>query len=745
MNIRKLSIILLLIYFCFPQLLTLGCIPRYKYKLPGKYDDSKEKIDKSDILHYNKRFSEILPNPVIYLYGKNTYDDPILLMVFSSTIPEEWLNGQKSSDLDSVVLKLHMPWQHGYFYKILKISAEQILQTVAYSTSSTLQSSLEAQGQFAPSGGGGSGSLTGKIEHTFNKSKAYDTIIPIITYSGVGSDTVTIMLKRGEEYPIPNGRINVYMLVRAIRDESNKIGEIINKQYNTENDNDFYKNDDHFKKELGCLVNEISCDTYKDLYDFLGKIGIRLDKLKGFQYKKVNEFIKTSVVLKYKDRCELLKALLEAESKDKEILDSIKKLTSHSSTPGNFLKEVEKANYVDVDYKLSKNVIDFIKSIPPEYNEQNIKNANNFWKMVFANRGQIKLIKNANESSNKIQCITTNVNTSSGDSDKVSACLDKASADSDKSSDDNNADNFNIASNDLYAEAYKLKIRVSAYNYAISKICCPSSDFDLSTYIINDDSNVCKCQNGLDEYRKIIALNNSILNNADSNAPVFNLGLQKEARDLLDDMFDKKNKEKSTGKAILPSDRINDLILKASCGSIKTWEELKANPYYGRKYACAIALVDELIRNSQEEYQKETTCDQSLIELIKNNNNVDLRFDKTIIQYEKNSFFRFEKKYIDLWCPPLISRVAIFPIGSILWPMHLPDKRLRYQPGPEATITSKILEGSAFDEPAHQKDAGYFKDDERIFKDMEGQIDQIIKERDLIIKPTITKPETGVH
>ncbi len=734
MNIKKLPMFLLLICFCLQQLPVLSCIQRYKYKRPKLYNSSKEKIDESDILYYNTRFTEILPNPVIYLYGKNTYDDPILLMVFSSTIPEEWLNGQKSSDLDSVVLKLNIPWQHGYFYKILKISADQILQTVAYSTSSTLQSSLEGQGQFAPAGGGGSGSLKGRIEHTFNKSKAYDTIKPIITYSGVGSDTLTLMLKRGEEYPIPNGRINVYMLVRAIRDESNKIGDIINDYYGGKDD-DFYKNDERFKKELGCLVNEVSCGIYKDLYDFLGKIGINLDKAKGFQYKKVNEFIKTSVVLKYENRCKLLEALLEAESKDKEILDSIEKLTSYSNKPGNFLKEVTNDNYVDISYKLSKNVIDFINSIPPEYNKKNIKNANNFWKLVFANRSQIKLMNNTNISSDKVQCIN-NINASSSESDK-------SSTDSDKSSKDVNTDNFNITSNDLYAEAYKLKMRISAYNYAICKICCPSSDFDLSKYIINDDSNVCKCQNGLDEYQKIIALNNSILNNADSNAPVFNLGLQKNARELLDDMFDKKNKEKSNQKAILTFTKIDNLILRASCGSIKTWKELKANPYYRRKYSSAIGLVDIIIEKSEEAVQKEFTCDQSLIELVTNKNNVDLRFEKTIVQYEKNSFFRFEKKYIDLWCPPIISRIVLFPIGSILWPLHLPDKRLRYQPSPKAITTAKILEGSKFDKDNNNLPE-YIKDDDCIFNDMKGQIELIEKERKAtIVKPTITGPKTG--
>lgn len=743
MNVKKLSVILLLICFCLQQLPALSCIQRYKYKLPKNYDSSKEKIDESDILYYNTRFTEILPNPVIYLYGKNTYNDPILLMVFSSTIPEEWLNGQKSSDLDSVFLKLKIPWQHGYYYKVLKISADQILQTVAYSTSSTLQSSLEGQGQFAPAGGGGSGSLKGRIEHTFNKSKAYDTIRPIITYSGVGSDTVTIMLKRGEEYPIPNGRINVYMMVRAIRDESNKIGEIINKHYNSENDNDFYRNDERFKNELGCLVNEISCNTYKDLYDFLGKRGVNLDKVKGFQYKKVNEFIKTSVILKYKDRCELLDALLEAESKDKQILDSIEKLTSHSSRPGNFLKEVDKENYVDVSYKLSKNVVDFINSIPAQYNPHQLNNAENFKKLVFANRSQIKLMNNANASSNNV--LINNVVPSS-DSNKSSAdsnACSGPSTDSDKSSKDTSADNFNIASNDLYAEAYKLKMRISAYNYAICKICCPSPDFDISKYIINDDSNVCKCQNELEKYQGITALNKSIYINADTNASVFNFELQEKARKLLDDMFDKKNKEKSNEKAILDFVKIDNLILAASCGSIKSWKELKENPYYSQKYASAIALVDEIIRNSQEERQKEITCDQSLIELVTNNNNVDLRFEKTIVQYEKNSFFRFEKKYIDLWCPPIISRVAIFPIGSILWPLHLPDKRLRYEPGAGAITTSKILEGSAFDKE-HNNEDGYIRDDDCIFNDMKGQIKQIKEERGAtIVIPTITQPATG--
>ena len=711
MNIKKLSVILLLICLCLKQLPTLSC--PYVYKKPKSYDRARENIAKSDDFYdYDNRYTEVLPNPVVYLYGKNTNSDPILLMVFSSTIPVEWLNGEKSSNLDSIVLKLKIPEQHGYFYKILKMSANQILQTVAYSTSSTIHSSVEGQGDF-PAGGGGSGSITGKIEHTFNKSKAYDTIKPIITSSGVGSDTLTLMLKRGEEYPIPNGQIKVYMLVRAIRDEKNKIGDIINRHYGDSYFDNFYNNDYRFKNELGCLVNEISDGKYKDLADFFDQMGINIEKANGFQYKKVNQFIKTSVILKYNNRTELLEDLLAAENKDPQIKASIQKLASYSSNPNSFLQKVNKQNYVDVNYKLSKNIIDFINSIPAQYNSNQLNNAGDFLKLISANQSEIKLLNNAN--------------TPSDDSKKSSPNTTNVS-----SSDTNN---FNIASNDLYAEAYKLKMLISAYNYAIFKICYPSPDFDLTEYVKNDKSDVCKCQNKLEKYQKIISLNNNIRTNADSNGPVFSLELQKDALDLIKKIFNEKNQKKSNMEDLLNVLKVNNLCEISQC-KFESWDELKADPYYGRKYSNAIALVDKIYAEGLDEEKRESTTNQDLIDLVKNNNNVDLYFDKTIIQNEKNTFLRFEKEYIDRWCPPLISRVVILPIGALLWPINMQDNRIDYRPTSNGIITSKILEGSSFDKDNNTSD-GYLKDDSLIFDDLIKQIESIN------VTPTITSPPTG--
>lgn len=732
MNIKKISVILLLICFYFPRLFASAC--EIKYKKPKSYDSSKENIEKSDEMYdFDNRYTDILPNPIVYLYGKNTFDDPILLMTFSSTIPEEWLNGEKVSNLDAAVLKLKIPPLHGYYYKILKISADQILQTVAISTSSTTRSSVEGEGKFAPAGGGGSGSLKGKVEHVFNKSKAYDTIKPIITYSGVGSDTLTLMLKRGQEYPIPNGRINVYMLVRAIRDESNKIEDIFKKHYCNEN---FYDNNDSFKKELISLINEISGCKYENLEEFFNQLGISIDKSKGFQYKKVNAFIKTSVFLKYKNKRELKEALYEAELKDPTIKKLINDLISQTRGPNKFLNEVNQQEYTNINYKLSKNIIDFINSIKPESNDLNLKNAENFRKLINANKNEIKLMNNFNIHPNKINNLINNVNTNSG------------TIDTPKTSNDTDSDDFKFTDYNLYETAYKLKMRISAYNYAISRVCCPASDFDLSKYIKDIKGCTCKCQRKAEEskqycqYKTVIDLNNKISIKEDSNGKTFDLGLQQSALDLIEEVFTSKNQQKRNIDEVFSVLGIDNLIYMISNPKICSWNDLKSNSYYMRKYYNAITLVDKIYAESINEHKIESSTNQDLIELIKNDNNVDLKFKKTIVQYKKNSFLNFEKDRIDRWCPPIISRVVLLPLGSLLWPLQLRDRRIEYHPTECAINTSKIIEGSDFDDKEHQKEDGYFKDDkDYIFKDMEGQIDLIKKERDNTnIKPTITDP-----
>lgn len=758
----------------------LAC--EYKYKVPQSYDSTKENINKDDIFYYNNRFAELLPNPVVYLYGQSTSDDPILLMVFSSTIPVEWLNGQKTTNLDSIVLKLKVPNQHGYYYKILKISADQILQNVAYSKSSTISSKLSGEGNFSPQGGGGSGKLAGEVAHAFNHSKAYNSLDPIITYSGVGSDTLSLMLRRGQEFPIPNGRINVYMIVRAIRGEDPKIGNVINNHYGSDNDDDFYKNDDRFKKDLSGIICEISNGKYSDLEDFFKKNGINLDKSSGFQYKKVNEFIKGSVIIKYENRNKLIEALLEKENKDEDILKSIDKLTSYSNNPHCFLNRVsyknkcscpcqskctgkggfnckcncvyENKDYIDVNYKLSQNVIDFINNIPTKYGE-----AGQLEKLVSANQKEIQLMNNANVFPPGVTNKVNISSSSSGDSSNITnsdTSSDSTSGkssdkkDSSKSSKDTKSDNFNIVDNDLYAEAYKLKMKVSAYNYAICKICSPSSDFDLSDYVKTDDNidkdkvNACKCPYELEKYKKIINLNKSIYYGTNSNKSVFDVELQKNAFELIKATFDDKNKNKSDKDALLNFVTIDSLLSKVSNGKFCSLNELKNDSYYFNKYHDVIMLVGEIAKASKEEFEKVTTCDHSLIELVANNdNNVDLKFEKTIVQYEKNTFLRFEKQYLDHWCPPLLSRVIILPIGAMLWPINLSDKRIEYNldSAQKPIVTSKIMRGSGFDK-AHMVEDGYIKDDvDYIFNDMITQIEQIKELRNATtVDPTITNP-----
>lgn len=713
MNTKKIAIILLVICFCLNQLLVFSC--PYIYKKPKSYNSCRETINNSDPFYsYNHRYAEILPNPVVYLYGKNTYDDPIFLMVFSSTIPIEWLNGEKSSDLDAVTLKLKIPEQHGYYYKILQISASQILQTVAYSTSSTIDSSVEGTGSAPSIPGKPSGSLTGKLARTFNRSKAYDTIKPIITSSGVGSDTLTLMLRRGEEYPIPNGQIKVYMMVRGIRDESNRIGDIINKHYKGDDEN-FYENDYNFKQELSCFVYEISNGTYTNLYDFFEKIGVNLNKDQGFQYKKINDFIKSSVTLKYNDRAELTKALLDAELNDPDMKKLIHNLASHSRNPNIFLEKVNQKKYIDVGYKLSKNIIDFINTIPAE------KNAKNLGMLISANQKEITLLDNAAKPSNN--------------------------ADSDKSSDDTGIEDFNITNYDLYADAYKLKMLISAYNYAICKTYSISPDFDLDKYVKNDRYCVCEDLFENPKYKDILALNKHIgiyyTNPNSTKAAVFNLELQKDAIELIENIFSKKNEQKDDMDKLLNELDVNNLIPKVSNQRFKSWNKLKSDPYYGRKYHNAITLVDKFHDESLDEMKKESTTNKDLIGLISNENNVDLRFDKTILQNEKNTFLRFEKKYIDRWCPPLISRVAILPVGILLWPLNLRDARKEYHPAKGAIITSKILEGSKFDKE-HNTVEEYIKDDNTVLEDMTNRIKNLKEEMEVTkIKPSISQPSTG--
>lgn len=158
-------------------------------------------------------FTDIIPNPVMYWYGTSTGDEPILLLNFSAGIPIRWLTDENTSDLDSIVLVLKLkpelnPNLGDYYYKILKIQGEPIVQAITYKPENTTEVKAE------PSYNGAS---AGSISYQLKNAMEYNANKSIITFSGVSSDTLTIMIRKGKRYPINNCQIRVSMLVRVIK------------------------------------------------------------------------------------------------------------------------------------------------------------------------------------------------------------------------------------------------------------------------------------------------------------------------------------------------------------------------------------------------------------------------------------------------------------------------------------------------------------------------------------------------
>lgn len=174
---------------------------------------------------------QMLPNPVVYLYGKDSNGYPILLMNFSATIPFYGIKPdrkrlkfltrfdympfrrKKISSLKFVAMYLKIVSSNNsnvaqnYYYKILKITCEEKSQTIKYEDENKLTVKIEPEY---------SGMKGGSITDEFRRKANYDSTLPIITYSGVGSDTLKIMLKKGRKYPIPAGHVNVSMVVLAV-------------------------------------------------------------------------------------------------------------------------------------------------------------------------------------------------------------------------------------------------------------------------------------------------------------------------------------------------------------------------------------------------------------------------------------------------------------------------------------------------------------------------------------------------
>lgn len=176
---------------------------------------------------------EMLPNPAVYLYGTDSNGYPVLLMDFSLTIPIYAIDDNpllrpfqkmaryvpffhkkiKSLKFVSMYLKIE-PTCNGkdgknFYYKILKLKCDSKSQNIGYVDEHTLDITLEPEYN---------GMKGGHISNILKSTKTYNSELPIITYSGVGSDTLKIMLKRGRKYKIPCGHIDASMVVLAIPD-----------------------------------------------------------------------------------------------------------------------------------------------------------------------------------------------------------------------------------------------------------------------------------------------------------------------------------------------------------------------------------------------------------------------------------------------------------------------------------------------------------------------------------------------
>lgn len=178
--------------------------------------------------------NEMLPNPSVYLYGVDSNGFPILLMNFSLTIPvyaiddNPWLRlfqaagriaptfHKKVKSLKNITLYLKLnPSKETadgkkFYYKIVKLQCDEEDQGLKYHDTSEWR--LHAEGGYSQGGGSGKGTIDRNMIREIN----YESKLPIRNYSGVGSDTLKITLKRGRKYPIRAGHMNISMVVTAI-------------------------------------------------------------------------------------------------------------------------------------------------------------------------------------------------------------------------------------------------------------------------------------------------------------------------------------------------------------------------------------------------------------------------------------------------------------------------------------------------------------------------------------------------
>lgn len=175
--------------------------------------------------------NEMLPNPNVYLYGVDSNGFPVLLMNFSATVPVFTINDnvimkpfrflaryvplfrKRTSNLGFLSLNLKLepskdsPEGKNFYYKIAKIKCQEIVQVVGYQDQNKI--TARAEPKFNEQS-------YGYLQDEFTRMAKYNTERPIITYSGIGSDTLKIMLKKGRKYRIPSGHIDVSMLVIAV-------------------------------------------------------------------------------------------------------------------------------------------------------------------------------------------------------------------------------------------------------------------------------------------------------------------------------------------------------------------------------------------------------------------------------------------------------------------------------------------------------------------------------------------------
>lgn len=178
--------------------------------------------------------NEMLPNPSVYLYGVDSNGFPILLMNFSLTIPIyaiddnpllSWFQyagrfaptfHKKVKSLKNITLYLKLNPSietadgKKFYYKILKLQCDQEDQGLQYKDISEWK--LRGEGGYSQGGG----NISGSVDRNMIREINYQSKLPIRDYSGVGSDTLKIMLKRGRKYPIRAGHINISMVVTAI-------------------------------------------------------------------------------------------------------------------------------------------------------------------------------------------------------------------------------------------------------------------------------------------------------------------------------------------------------------------------------------------------------------------------------------------------------------------------------------------------------------------------------------------------